>query len=330
LAWPDIIGEGPYRCSSERDRIDHSVIELLYQERATMPIVGDRPELSIKTVVYATDFSRCSKNAGDYAVRIAGYFSAKLLVAHAFTLSQAAMEVETGKILVSEQRKDLNSLLSRKAALLASDAVEAIPALLEGDPEKVIPELADEHAPSLIVFGTHGGGRLERSVIGSVAEGILRATRWPSLTVGPRARPISSTNFSFQRILFVTDFSTAVAQAAAFAVYCAETFGAQIDVLNAIHEDALKNPDRLSDLRNHFFNALDGLAPHQAKEFCDPGTYVAAGKAHDQILEQIKKRSIDLLVLGIRKSSQSGMEMRTSGVFQLIVDVNCPVLTIRR
>jgi hypothetical protein len=39
---------------------------------------------------------------------------------------------------------------------------------------------------------------------------------------------------------------------------------------------------------------------------------------------------MDLLVLGIRKTSHLGMEMRTSGAFRIIVDAECPVLTIRR
>ena len=52
------------------------------------------------------------------------------------------------------------------------------------------------------------------------------------------------------------------------------------------------------------------------------------GKAHAAILRHIQERSIDLLVLGIRKTAHLGLEMRTSGAFQLIVDATCPVMTI--
>ncbi len=294
-----------------------------------MPVIGEMPDLNLKTVVYATDFSRCSRNAGLYAARIAAYFSAKLLVAHVFSLSQAAKEVEIKHSLLSQQRQDLKSLLSRTASALASDAVEAIPVLLEGVPKEVLPELASQHAPSLIVLGTHGGGQLERGIIGSVAEQILRSMSWPSFTVGPRAKHVSSKTFPIERILFATDFSEAAATAAIYAVTIAEAFGAKIDVLNVIRDDAIEHPDRLSDLQTRFFSALDGLVPQQATKFCEPRTYVAVGKAHDQILEHIRERSIDLLVLGIRKTSHLGMEMRTSGAFRIIVDAECPVLTIR-
>lgn len=294
-----------------------------------MPVIGDRPELNLKTVVYATDFSLRSKNAGLYAARMAAYFSAKLLVTHAFTLAQAALEVEIGDRKLSQQRRDLTRLLSGEAAVLGKDSIEAIPTLLEGDPEDVIPNLADRHEPSMIVLGTHGGGRLERGIIGSIAEKILRSTRWPALTVGPQVRPLSSQTLPFDRILFATDFTVAAASAAIYAVTFAQVFGAKIDVLNVIQDDAIEHPDRLFGLQTRFFSALDSLVPQSAKEFCNPRTYVAVGNAHDKILEHIREQSIDLLVLGIRKTSHLSMEMRTSGAFRIIVDAACPVLTIR-
>jgi nucleotide-binding universal stress UspA family protein len=294
-----------------------------------MPVIGDKPDLNLKTVIFATDFSLCSQNAGLYAARIASYFSAKLLVTHAFTLSQAALEVEIDQRLLSQQRSDLKSLLSRKAALLSADSDEAIATLLDGVPYEVIPSLADRKAPSIIVLGTHGGGWLERGIIGSIAEKILRSSRWPSLTVGPQVKPVTSQTFPFARILFATDFTAAAANAAIYAVTFAEVFGAKIDVLNVIQDDAIHHPDRLSDLQSRFYNALDEVVPPQAMEFCDPRTYVAVGSAHEQILEHIRERSIDLLVLGIRKTSHISMEMRTSGAFRIIVDAACPVLTIR-
>ena len=131
------------------------------------------------------------------------------------------------------------------------------------------------------------------------------------------------------RILFATDFTVAAVYAAPYALFLAEVLGAKIDVLNAIQDDAIEHPDRIFDLQTRFFRALDLLVPQQAREFCDPRTYIAVGRAHEQILEHIREQSIDLLVLGIRKTSHLSMEMRTSGAFRLIVDAECPVLTIR-
>lgn len=294
-----------------------------------MPMIGDKPDLNLSTVVYATDFSLGSQNAGVYAALVAAYFSATLFVAHAFTLSQAASEVEIDGELLSQQRKDLKVLLSSKAALMKTGAVDVIPILLDGDPKDVIPELAEKNAPSLIVLGTHGGRWLEREIIGSVAERILRSSRWPSLTVGPKVKPATSKTLPFERILFATDFTPAAAYAAPIAVKFAEVFGARIDVLNVVPEDAIDHPDRLSDLQRQFYRALDENVPEQAKEFCDPRTFVKVGNPQQGILEHIRENSIDLLVLGIRKTSHLDFKMRTSQIFQIMVDAECPVLTIR-
>jgi nucleotide-binding universal stress UspA family protein len=240
------------------------------------------------------------------------------------------LEVEAGDRKVSQQRVDLKNLLSKEALLLGMNSMEVTPTLLEGDPKDAIPRLADRNGPSMIVLGTHGGGRLERGIIGSVAEEILRSTRWPALTVGPKVQSVTPKTLPFERILFATDFTPVAASAATYAVMLAEAFGARIDVLNVIHDSVIGHPEPLSDLRNRFYGILDGLLPQQALEFCDPITFVAMGNAFDRILEHIREQSIDLLVLGIRKTSHLGMEMRTSAAFRIIVGAECPVLTIRR
>ncbi|HUX27776.1 MAG TPA: universal stress protein [Terracidiphilus sp.] len=289
---------------------------------------GNRPEASVNAVVYATDFSICSENAGNYARLLAVHFSATLLVAHAFHLTQAAMEVEAGHRAMSKQREDLQKLLTQRADALSSESLKAVPFLLEGSLQEAIPALAEKHAPSLIVLGTHGAGRFKHEIIGSMAEKILRSTRRPCLTVGPHAPQSAAADPPFRRILYATDFSPSAAHAAVFALTFAHLEGGDIDVLNVIPENAAGEPGRLAELEERYRHALDELVPQQTGEFCSPHTFVKTGKAHDRIMGHIRENNIDLLVLGIRKSSHLGLEMRTSGAFRLIADAPCPVLTI--
>jgi nucleotide-binding universal stress UspA family protein len=293
-----------------------------------MEAAEGRAALQVNAVVYGTDFTVCSQNAGLYAALMARFFSAKLLVAHAFTLSQAAMEVEIDGMLVSQQRRDLQVLLAQKAATLASDSMEAIPLLVDGDPKEVLCKLADEHAPSLLVLGTHGGDWVEREIIGSVAEQVLRSSQWPTMTVGPQVRSASSRPFPFHRILYATDLSASAAKAAAFAASLAQAMGGEMDVLHVIEHGVVERHERLEEINRGFRDALG----NEVKDFLGPQTFMEAGNAHEQILQHCRDRSIDLLVLGIskgiRKSSHLGLTTRTSGAFQLIVDAECPVLTV--
>ena len=55
--------------------------------------------------------------------------------------------------------------------------------LLVGDPVREICRLAKEWKTGLIVMGTHGRTGLNRFLVGSVAEQVIRKASWPVLTV---------------------------------------------------------------------------------------------------------------------------------------------------
>lgn len=294
-----------------------------------MHVEGERLEVSIDTVVFATDFSIASENAGRYAHLLARYFGAHLVVAHAFLSSQAAMEAEAFTHHPSRERAEILARLSQAASALAADGVESAPVLMEGHTATMIAQLAEKEAASIVVLGTHGAGRIQREFIGSTADKILRSTPWPCLVVGPHVPKASPHAVPFKRILYATDFTPAAAHAAVYAVMLAKEAGAHIDVLNVVPSTSIAHPDRLSELEKHFFQELDRVVPRQAREFCNPRTFVDTGNAHQRILEHIREYGADLLVIGVRNSSHLDLEIRTSNAFRLVVESLCPVLTIR-
>lgn len=292
-----------------------------------MPLNDESPSLSLNSVIYGTDFSETAKNAGRYAVLMATQCEARLLVTHAFTLAPAAMDVEIAHSYPSQQRKDIEAMLAARAHALSTEALRAMPVLLTGDPRRKLPALAEEQAPSLLVLGTHGRGWLGRELLGSVAEEILRSTRWPVLTINPRARDISP-DAPFRRILYATDLSPAAARAASFALAFARAFGADLDVLHVIETETANHPEQLAAMRNRFSSALDGLVREEAGDFCNPATFIETGRAHAQILRHIQERTVDLLVLGLQKTEYPRLRVRLSRAFDLITKAGCPTLTI--
>jgi len=156
-----------------------------------------------------------------------------------------------------------------------------------------------------------------------------RSTPWPCLVVGPHVPAAAKHAVPFKRILYATDFTPAAAHAAIYAVSLASDAGADIDVLNVVPGNTIAHPDRLFELERQFYRELDLLVPEQAREFCNPRSFVDTGRAHHRIKEHIKEFSIDLLVIGVRKSSHLDLEIRTSNAFRLVVESPCPVLTIR-
>jgi nucleotide-binding universal stress UspA family protein len=68
-------------------------------------------------------------------------------------------------------------------ARLAKDGVTATPFIRVGNPVDEINRIIDEEQVSLVVMGTHGRSGLEKLLVGSVAERVVRSAACPVLTV---------------------------------------------------------------------------------------------------------------------------------------------------
>jgi len=293
-----------------------------------MPAIGKSSTIQLDSIVFATDFSPASQNAGLYASAVSRHFGTNLVVAHAFTLSQAALEVEVAKSRPSQQRFDLKHDLKLAAQILDAGRGETETLLLEGEPGKVIPALAESRGPSLIVLGTHGGGSIDRFIVGSVAEHILRHSSGAALTVGPKVNILLAGALNVRRILYATDCSPEAARAAPAAVALAEAFSAELDVLNVAHSGDIDDPEKLRVIQHELYDTVCSILPGSAGKLCEKNTFVAEGEPSAEILKHLDEREIDLLILGLRRNTHLGMKNRTSGAFPIIMGARCPVVTI--
>jgi nucleotide-binding universal stress UspA family protein len=293
-----------------------------------MLIAENSPAIQFDSVVFATDFSWASQNAGLYASAFSRFFLSKLVVAHGFMLTQAALEVEAERPLSSQLRMDLSRELTREAVPLQAGRGATETVLLDGDPRKEVPLLAHRRSPALVVMGTHGGGVMNRLILGSTAEGILRQSSEPSLTVGPKVDALAAGPLRIRRVLYASNSTAEAAHGAAVAVALTSAFSAELDVLNVIRSGDITNPEDLPRIQENYYRAIEAIMPQNVRQVCDPHTFVSVGQPHTRILKHIDERKIDLLILGVRKSKHFGSQSRTSGVFPIIVEAKCPVLTV--
>jgi nucleotide-binding universal stress UspA family protein len=295
-----------------------------------MEVSVSAPSSLIKTVIYATDFSDRARRAGGYASLLAKQFNADLLVTHAFMLSSAAMEVEAEDAphKKSAQRADLEAALAAETKRFGEGSGNATSILLEGDPREAVPRLAQQKPQSLIVVGTQGRGRMERGIVGSTAERILRATDGPCLTVGPLVSADDTNHPSFRRILYATGLSPVAARGAPYAVAMAKAFNASLDVLHVVRPDDRADPKRFSEIEKEFRATLQEMVPQHTDAILQPNGVVEVGTAHEQILDYLRTSAVDLLVLSIRRSSHLRLQSRLSGAFNIIANALCPVMTL--
>jgi len=146
----------------------------------------------MKTILVATDFNELATAALREAVRIARPCGATIVLLYADTFEPpaefTATQLDSLKEAIDASRRAASEELERYAAENIPADVKHAVVVRDEPPVPAIVKTADEWNADLIAMGTHGRGAVARLLFGSVAEGVLRHTKRPVLTVrAPRA-----------------------------------------------------------------------------------------------------------------------------------------------
>lgn len=192
--------------------------------------------LNIRRVLWPTDFSTGAERALPHAAVLASWHEADL---HVLNVSGEGAEEKEGKERSFPVPVDtLSDLLRRKEEPPESVDLESLTIIQEqrenASPSEAIVEYADAQDMDLVVLGTRGRRGLQRLLIGSVTEEVLRAVPCPVLTV--RGEGELPPAWGTRNILVPIDFSEASLEALRYARELALTYGAQITLLHAVEE----------------------------------------------------------------------------------------------
>jgi nucleotide-binding universal stress UspA family protein len=291
-----------------------------------MPIIGNQIEVTLDTILLATDFSPSAETARLYVQDLAHRYHARVRLMHVIDLSAGIVSPDAG-LNIDTFRRDGNESLARVASELTTDKLGVETVLCEAmNPPAAILDAAQDKSISLLVIGTRGHRGLARLVLGSTAEQLIHRAGCPILTIGPGV-PRPQKPVSFQRIVYATDFSPEAAHAGVFALSFAQDFGGHLFLCHVAPE--VKHPANDQELNDRFVGALQRLVPDVAREWCEPECVVEHGVASDAILLLAERVKADLIVMGTRKASH-WFDIAKDGVaLQVISRSTCPVLTIR-
>lgn len=135
-------------------------------------------------ILHPTDGSEGSDAAADHAIDLATRYDASLHAVHAVDTSVAP---ETNVVGVFEQLEEAGrAAVDRVVERAEAAGVDAVEGSVErGRPHRVILDAVDDHDVDIVVMGTHGRTGIDRYLLGSVAEKVVRTSPVPVLTVGP-------------------------------------------------------------------------------------------------------------------------------------------------
>ncbi|MFC4552716.1 MULTISPECIES: universal stress protein [Halorussus] len=136
-------------------------------------------------ILVPTDGSAETERAVAHAADLATAHDAELhavYVVDAATFAGLPMEASWDGITETLHGEG-EAALERVESIADDRGVAVTTHLLEGSPSKRIVQWAEGEDCDLVVMGTHGRGGIDRLLLGSVAERVVRACKVPVLTV---------------------------------------------------------------------------------------------------------------------------------------------------
>jgi nucleotide-binding universal stress UspA family protein len=136
-------------------------------------------------ILVPTDGSEGTDKAAEHALDIAEKYDATAHVVYVVnTSAYSTLPADSNWESITAALEDEGKEATGEIVERMHDAdVDAVPSVEEGIPHKTILEYADNNDIDLIVMGTHGKSGLDRLLLGSVTEKVVRASETPVLTV---------------------------------------------------------------------------------------------------------------------------------------------------
>ena len=293
-----------------------------------MQAVQARTRITLKNILFATDFSQAADAAAPIAIQIARRYGAKVYGVHVnrfddYTVAAPNAWAAMAEAAEKETKEDAGRLNEQL------QGVEHEVVIGEGSLWEVLSNVIQQKEIDLVVVGTRGRTGFGKTLLGSVAEQILRQSPCPVLTVGPHVNPWSDEYVKMREIVYATDLATDTPAAAPYAISLAQENQAHLVLLHVIEDpkpgDLVDSPEGV----NLKARKLQQLVTEQAGLWCEPTYIVEQGPAAEKILDVANRRHTDLIVLGARPAKGLATHLNMGTVHKVLSQATCPVLTVR-
>jgi nucleotide-binding universal stress UspA family protein len=307
--------------------------------------VSSHAVISLKNILFATDFSEASQAALPYAAAISRRYGSQLHVVHmvspaSYLIPYAPDVPSTIETMHDAAREDARERMETLASQLTPAPYRTY--IRDGEVWEGLSEIIRTQEIDLLVVGTHGRTGVEKLILGSKAEEILRQAPCPVLTVGSKVsgraklpsvegegKHLTPVDISLRQIVYATDFSLESLAAAPFATSLAQEFQARLTLLHVIEK--IEDLDATSRPIDSALQRLESLVPAEASLWCSTKPSVQFGPAAERIVQAALDARADVIVLGVRAAARhlgAATHLPWATAHKVIAHAHCPVLTI--
>jgi nucleotide-binding universal stress UspA family protein len=277
--------------------------------------------VTFEHILVPTDFSDVSRRALEYAKTLAKPGNSELLLAHVSPVANLITSPEAAWIDAAEIEGLEEQELEQRGAALRSEGYRARTISLMGPLCDQLLSTIKEYKVDLIVLGTHGRKGVERLLLGSDAEALLRHAHCPVISIGPGVE--ENKTWHLREVICATTLEPHSGEVVAYAQKLALQHGAGLillhvkDVVNetdvdwvsfeeAFHYYALEDLGKSSWLRTRLSSAAPGIS----------------------IVDLAKQRGSDLIVMGARPASSMATHLPPGIAAKVLLEAPCPVMTL--
>jgi nucleotide-binding universal stress UspA family protein len=296
-----------------------------------MKAIDARMRVSLKNILFATDYSPAANAALPYVTGIARRYGSKVYAVHVRAPEVYGTALPESWPVLAEAAEKLGQEEAEGLKKRLGDVPHEV-LIGEGDVWGVISRIIRERDIDLVVVGTRGRTGIGKVLLGSVAEAIFRQSPCPVLTVGPRTTEDADRLLEMKEILHATDFSRACHAATPYAISLAQENQARLTLLHVIEKPAAGDLVQPADYVEATLRRLREMVPPEAELWCEPEVHVEQGAPAEKILEVAERRNADLIVLGMRRTEAPigvATHLARATAHKIVSHAACPVLTVR-
>ncbi len=296
--------------------------------------------LKVRSILFPTDFSPCAERAYAHAVHLARTLEARLhVLSVVYRPEDAAASPMSFLPLGSDElavQLGLESYRRVSEKGEDDDPLDVVNVQLQSNSAwRTILDYGAEQDVDLIVMGTHGRHGIDRLLLGSVAEQVVRRAGCPVLTVR-EARSVERPHREAPVMVVPVDFSPSSTLTLEYARDLAALYGARLALVHVVEQVNLPNvygidpiPVVAPDLQSRSLEALEQLASATLPEDQPYDCTVLVGHAGHDIVEFANDRDADMVVIATHGLTGLKRFLMGSVTEQVLRAASCPVFIVR-
>ena len=286
------------------------------------------------TVLVPTDGSECAMVGASHGVRIAHGFDATVHAVHAVDTATGLTPLRLSQTTPArdDQRAAGEEMIDSVAHLGDELGVSVQTELIEGNPAESLHDYLTDKNIDFVAMGTRGRGNIERHLLGSVTDRIIRTSPVPVLTARTE-NDLTTPVDDYTDILLPTRGGDGSELAVNHAVSIAAQFDATLHVIYVVDvrsQAAKRDTYELGELLDELRTAVtDAVTDRAAEAGIDTQVAVQQGTPHSAIQRYAADQEVDLIIMGTQGRGRVEQFLIGSITERTVRTADVPVITVR-